>query len=519
MKKISSRVIILILTVAFILSPGLAVEPITTAGVILGAKVVGWAATGISAAKTTAEIAYQQHVSRESVQLYEQQLEHIDDELLTTGYKIQALEEDPEKLRKLMSKEKALSREKQSLSAVLLAIKENRDVVIKKKATKEIKKIATGYVIGELVPITAGRELTKAGKDLLGAIYTLQDTISGIPPDAKEAWLKSNISAEDKQFYSIIAAEKVPRKIDVAISKAEFDKYINEIAKPMFKDFLENKNDDFTKLPPAIKKMLWGELEAKKAERAKQQQKLEEEYRKMREEYMKNKEKMAQTRLEVVQEAPEVIQGFEQIVAQEPEGDDEKLVERIVSSALIAGKILTGEVEIPQEQEVEEVPVTARGKLLTDWQLQGLKKSLVGRGCPVYQIRDDKNYLSLSFDLDGDEVTGSYTWQYSFRYGIPVTDEPTSFTATNVTKRYTVNLTGTYSGGKTGTFQGKLAGSGTDRLSSGEDIHITTRYKISGTWSAQMTSNGQISGLLKYTVRYPKAAHREEFKFTASLVE
>lgn len=354
MKKISSRVIILILVVAFIPSPGLAVEPITTSGVILGAKIVGWAATGISAAKTTAEIAYQQYVSRESIQLYEQQLEHIDDELLTTRYKIDAREEEQEKFLKLLSKEKALLHEKQSLSAVLLAIKENRDVVIKKKAIKEIKKVATGYVTGELVPITAGGALTKTGKDLLGAVYNLQGTISGIPPDAKDAWLKSDVSTEDKQFYSIIAAEKVPRKIDVAVSKAEFDKYINEIAKPKFKDFLENKNDDFTKLPPAIKKMLWGELEAKKAERAKQREELEQEYRKMREEYFKNKEKMAQTRLEVLENVPEVTEGFEQIAAQESQGDVEKLAQNIASQAITAGKILTGEVEIPQEQEAEK---------------------------------------------------------------------------------------------------------------------------------------------------------------------
>ena len=164
------------------------------------------------------------------------------------------------------------------------------------------------------------------------------------------------------------------------------------------------------------------------------------------------------------------------------------------------------------EEEPEEVPATARGKLLTDRYLEGWKKALVGQGCVVNWIREGENHLSLSFDLAGGEVTGSYTWQYSFQYGIP--DGPTYI----VTKRQTVNLTGTYSGGKTGTFQGELAGSGTDTIRGGKNIDITVTCKTSGTWSADMTSSGQISGLLKYTLRYPEAVQTEEFEFTASLV-
>ena len=165
------------------------------------------------------------------------------------------------------------------------------------------------------------------------------------------------------------------------------------------------------------------------------------------------------------------------------------------------------------EEEPEEVPATARGKLLTDRYLEGWKKALVGQGCVVNWIREGENHLSLSFDLAGGEVTGSYTWQYSFQYGIP--DGPTYI----VTKRQTVNLTGTYSGGKTGTFQGELAGSGTDTIRGGKNIDITVTCKTSGTWSADMTSSGQISGLLKYTLRYPEAVQTEELEFTASLVD
>lgn len=364
MKRIISKVIVVILVLTSILvsRPAYAFEPVTTVGgVILMGKVIGWAATGISAAKTAAEIAYQNYVSGGSISLYKSRLNDIDGSLDDVNSKITS-ETDPDKLKKLSIKRLFILQEKTGLGTVLSAIGKNRDVVVKKKVGGEIKSLLTGYVGGELVPLVVSKVvggitvyvLTSQGEELVGALHTLQGTVLNIPPDMVDALINADISDADKQFYLTLAAEQALTKTNVAMLEAEFDKYINEVARPMFNDYLAGESDDYLKLPLAIRKIITGEYEAEQAEWAKGQEELLAKYKEMYEEYMKNKEKMAQARLEVLQEAPEVIEGVKQIVGQEPKGDDEKLAQLIASLALaITGEIATGEAEIPEEGEAE----------------------------------------------------------------------------------------------------------------------------------------------------------------------
>ncbi len=359
MKKPKNKVITLILLLAFILWPcstyNVKAAVITVPGIILAAKIIGWTATGLSAAKTTAETVYQQLVSAESMRLYKQRLSDLDIDLDKLKLKIIATgPKEVEKLRKLLLKREFILQEKIGLGTVVRAIEENRDAIVKKKIIKEIKSVFKGYVVGELV--------SKAGGDMLGAVHTLQDTVSKMPADLKEAYLEKKISKEDREFHDTLGAERELTRLRVAMLEAQFDKYISEVAKPAFERYMTTGKDDlYSQLPPEIRKLVRGEYEVKVAERLREREKQLEEYRTMhlealkkQQEDMRKKQEMAQKRLKILQNNPEVVEGFKKIVAKKPIGDDDKLAQYIASVALASAKIVAEGAKIPPKQKPAE---------------------------------------------------------------------------------------------------------------------------------------------------------------------
>jgi len=375
MKNPKNKVITLILLLVLILSPcstyNVEAAVITGPGIILAAKIISWTATGLSAAKTTAETVYQQLVSAESMRLYKQRLSDLDISLDKLKLKIIVTgPKEVEKLRKLLLKREFILQEKIGLGTVVRAIEENRDAIVKKKIVKEIKSVFKGYVVGLLVPKAASAVvdkgtayvLTKAGEDMVGAVHTLQDTVSKMPADLKEAYLEKKISKEDKEFHDTLGAERSLTRLRVAMLEAEFDKYISEVVKPAFERYMTTGKDDvYSQLPPEIRKLVRGEYEAKIAERLREREKQLEEYRRMRlealkkqQEEMRKKQEMAQKRLKILQNNPEVVKGFKKIVAKKPVGDDDKLAQYIASVALASGKIVAKGAKIPPKQKPEE---------------------------------------------------------------------------------------------------------------------------------------------------------------------
>lgn len=359
MKKPKNRVITLILLLAFILWPcstyNVEAAVITASGIILAAKIISWTATGLDAAKTTAEIVYQQLVSAESMRLYKQRLNDLDIDLDELKLKIIATgPKEVEKLRKLLLKREFILQEKIGLGTVVRAIEENRDAIVKKKFMKGIKSVIKGYVVGELVSITGG--------DMVGAVHTLQDTVSKMPADLKEAYLEKKISKEDREFHDTLGAQGALTRLRVAMLEAEFDKYISEVVKPAFQRYMTTGKDDlYSQLPPEIRKLVRGEYEAKTAERLREREKQLEEYRRMRlealkkqQEDMRKRQEMAQKRLRILQNNPEVVKGFKKIVAKKPVGDDDKLAQYIASVALASEKIVAEGAKIPPKQKPEE---------------------------------------------------------------------------------------------------------------------------------------------------------------------
>ncbi len=375
MKEPKNKIITLILLLVLILSScstyDVEAAVITVPGIILAAKIIGWAATGLSAATTTAETVYQQLVSAESMRLYKQRLIDLDVHLDKLELKIIATgPKDVEKLRKLLLTRQLILQEKIGLGTVVRAIEENRDTIAKKKIAKAIKSVLKGYVVGELVPKAASEVvdkgtayvLTKTGEDMVGAVHTLQDTVSKMPADLKEAYIEKKISKEDKEFHDTLGAERELTKMRVAMLEAEFDKYISEVAKPAFERYMKTGKDDvYSQLPPEIRKLVRGEYEAKIAERLREREKQREEYGRMRlkalkkqQEEMRKKQEMAQKRLKILQNNPEVVKGFKKIVAKKPVGDDDKLAQYIASVALASGKIIAKAAKIPPKQKPEE---------------------------------------------------------------------------------------------------------------------------------------------------------------------
>ena len=360
MKKPKNRVITLILLLAFILWPCSAhnaeAEVITASGIILAAKIISWTATGLDAAKTTAEIVYQQLVSAESMRLYKQRLNDLDIDLDELKLKIIATgPKQVEKLRKLLLKREFILQEKIGLGTLVRAIEENRDTIVKKKFMKGIASVAKGYAVGELVSTVGG--------DMVGAVHTLLDTVSKMPADLKEAYLEKKISKEDKEYYDTLGAESTLTRLRVAMLEAEFDKYINEVVKPAFERYMTTGKDDlYSELPPEIRKLVRGQYEVKVAERLRKREKQLEEYRTMhlealkkQQEDMRKKQEMAQKRLGVLQNNPEVVKGFKKIVAKKPVGDDDKLAQYIASVALASAKIVAEGAKIPSKQKSEVI--------------------------------------------------------------------------------------------------------------------------------------------------------------------
>lgn len=158
------------------------------------------------------------------------------------------------------------------------------------------------------------------------------------------------------------------------------------------------------------------------------------------------------------------------------------------SRALAPGEVLDWK-SLDVEEEPEEIPVTARGKLLTDLVYEDWKEHTESTGGVLQWIREAENHIELSFDLAGGRVTGSYTWRASVFFTFP----------DGRTFEYIPNsvgeLTGTYSGGEKGNFEGTLT------------AYTPGVGTYDGTWSAEMDSSGQISG------------HVGTLEFTASLVD
>ena len=279
--KISACFFSLVLMLVFaVQAHAIVVSGTTVALIMFAGKVYAISGRVINGATAMANVAITKMTAEETEATVREFIKSIDENIDKAGHEYYGAPSQEES-KKALEKQENLKLLKKQYQTLLKEVSLNKNLTVTNIATNEIKDQGFGFVLGELgVPDEAqgkvsnwsveqaiklgGYEVTKEGSKAIELAWKL-------PQDAWKAGKnvltgavfgnvnlkEEDISEDDKEFYKALKEGKI-LPIKVAITKAEWDYFVDVTAKEEFKKYLRGEQSEFTKLPLSVQQKYWG---------------------------------------------------------------------------------------------------------------------------------------------------------------------------------------------------------------------------------------------------------------------
>lgn len=258
-----------------------AVEPVTTITLIIFAgKVYAISSRVASGLTAMGNMAITGAIARESEAEIKGLIQTINNNIDKAGSEAYGAPTE-EEAKQAKEKQATLKIMKLQYENLLREVQLNKNLTVSNIAKNEIKNQGVGFILAELgVPDEAqgkapgawsiqkaielgGYEVGKQGSKLIGATYSLGKGIWTATGNIVSGRIFGKnikfdkLSEEDKIFYQALKDGRVS-KIKVAITKTQWDYFVNQTAKEEFKKYLRGESDKFSKLPLSVQKKYWG---------------------------------------------------------------------------------------------------------------------------------------------------------------------------------------------------------------------------------------------------------------------
>ncbi len=219
--------------------------------IVFAGKVYSYSSMAISAITALTSADTTKKISEESEK-------NIEDYIETIGERVEAANreanfaETEEGTKKAMEKAAALRASQTQYINYLNAVRQNKAFVFKEILMEEAKGQAKGYVQGQIKSYILDDDVLDAGTSIVQGL-------SDSGKSAMEGKTSAAITEADRAFVESLKEGEVTG-IRVAITKAEWDKFVNTIAKEEFKSYLMGESETFKNLPLSIQEKYWQKL-------------------------------------------------------------------------------------------------------------------------------------------------------------------------------------------------------------------------------------------------------------------
>ena len=256
-----------------------AVEPITTITLIVFAgKVYAISSRAASGLTAMGNMAITGAIARESEKEIKNLIQTISNNIEKQGH--DAYGGSEEEAKQALENQATLQLMKLQYENLLREVQLNKNLTITNLAKNEIKNQGVGFILSALeVPDEAqgkppgawsiqkaielgGYEVTKKGAEVIGYTFNIAKGVWTATGNIVSGRIFGNnikfgkLSEADKAFYQALKDGKAS-KIKVAITKTQWDYFVNQTAKEEFKKYLRGESDKFSKLPLSIQEKYW----------------------------------------------------------------------------------------------------------------------------------------------------------------------------------------------------------------------------------------------------------------------
>jgi len=256
-----------------------AVEPVTTITLILFAgKIYAISSRVASGLTAMGNMAVTGAIARESEGEIENLIQTISNNIEKQGH--DAYGGSEEEAKQALENQATLQLMKLQYENLLREVQLNKNLTVGNIAKNEVKNQGVGFILGELgVPDEAqgkapgawsiqkaielgGYEVTKQGAEVITSTFNIGKGIWTATGNILSGRIFGKnikfgkLSEADKAFYQALKDGKVS-KIKVAITKTQWDYFVNTSSKEEFKKYLRGESDKFSKLPLSIQEKYW----------------------------------------------------------------------------------------------------------------------------------------------------------------------------------------------------------------------------------------------------------------------
>jgi len=278
-KKLIICLSLLLTLTAGLFQTARAIEPVTTITLIIFAgKVYALGGRAVSGLTAMGSMAVTGAIARESEKEIRNLIRTISDNIDKAGSEAYGAPTEAE-AKQAMEKETTLKIMKLEYENLLREVQLNKNLTVVNIAKNEITDQGVGFILSSLeVPdeaqtgipgawslqkaIEQGYEVSKKGGEVIESTFNI----------AKGIWIATgnivtgkifgknidfgDLSEEDKIFYQALKDGQASR-IKAAITKAQWDYFVNTASKEEFKKYLRGESDKFSKLPLSIQEKYW----------------------------------------------------------------------------------------------------------------------------------------------------------------------------------------------------------------------------------------------------------------------
>lgn len=258
----------------------LVVSGTTVALIMFAGKVYAISGRVINGVTAITSVAVTKMTAEESEKTVRDFIRSIDDNIDKAGHEAYGAPTE-EEAKKALEKKANLKLLRKQYQTLLDEVTLNKDLTVGNIAVKEIMDQGVGFILGEFeVPDEAqgkisnwsveqmvklgGREVTEEGSKLIELVWKLPQDIWQAGKNILTGQVFGEnidledieISEEDKEFYKALKEGRIS-PIKVAITKAQWDYFVNVTAKEEFKKYLQGEQSTFAKLPLSIQQKYW----------------------------------------------------------------------------------------------------------------------------------------------------------------------------------------------------------------------------------------------------------------------
>ena len=281
MKKIIISLLISLALIGSLFRPVVAVEPVTTVTLIIFAgKVYAISSRVASGLTAMGNMVITGSIARESEAEISSFIRSIDENIDKAGSEVYGAPSEQE-AKEALEKQASLEMLKEQYRILLREVKLNKNLTVGDIAKNEIKDQGVGFILAEFeVPDEAqgkgvsswsiqraielgGYEVGKQGGELISSVYDLGKGVWQAGGNIISGRIFGNnidsgeLSEADKEFYNALKEGKATG-MKVAITKAQWDHFVDVTAKEEFKEYLRGESDKFSKLPLSVQEKYWG---------------------------------------------------------------------------------------------------------------------------------------------------------------------------------------------------------------------------------------------------------------------